>query len=121
MKHVLLLIMILLGATAVIAGGPDIAQDARTTLVDASTWTTLSTSITTLQGAITAIDAHLGTLGSMALATETEYARLDRAASFTARIDFNSSSPSNFTATPTIAGEDVFGNINSALEAILGE
>lgn len=41
-------------------------------------------------------------------------------ASFTGRIDFTSSSPTNFTATFTINGEDVLGAISTALDGILG-
>lgn len=41
-------------------------------------------------------------------------------ASFTGRIDFTSSSPTNFTATFTINGVDVLGDISTALDGILG-
>ena len=60
---------------------------------------------------------NAGTLGGNA---SSAFAKLGAAGTFTARIDFSAAEASNFTATPTINGVDVFGDISAALDGILG-
>lgn len=58
--------------------------------------------------------------GTMASETAIDYAKYSTNGSFAGRIDFKSTSPSDFIATPTINGIDVFGDISTALDEIIG-
>lgn len=60
---------------------------------------------------------NAGTLGGNA---SSAFAKLGTAGSFSARIDFSAAEATNFTATPTINGVDVFGDISTALDEIIG-
>ena len=125
--RLLILVCVGLAASAVWGGGLEAPPSAES-VTGLETWITNNISAgdvgAEIEGTVTAHNASAGTLvhglGTMSTATATDYAKLDTAASFTGRIDFNSSSPTNFTATPTFAGVDVLGNIASALDGILG-
>ena len=58
-----------------------------------------------------------GTLGGNA---SSAFAKLGMAGTFSARIDFGAAEASNFIATPTINGVDVFGDISAVLDEIIG-
>lgn len=123
----LLLPLFLLSAVLAWGGGLE-APPSAGEITELKTWIDTNIQATDvgaeIEGAVSAHNASAGTLvhglGTMSTATATDYAKLNAAASFSARIDFSAAEATNFIATPTINGVDVLGDISTALTTIIG-